>query len=234
MATPGERLRSAREHAGFRSAREAAQALGMSVSTYNSHERAGEPGARSYKIDAARLYSRRFGVSAAWLRTGDGPSGMAQKDPPARVDVEAVAVRGIAQAGVWREYEDMDIEALDPVPTIPGRWRTFEQFAYRCIGPSMDKAGFQTGDYAVCVNYFDARTGFQSDDVVVVERRNGQSVERTIKRLKLVEDGFELWPESTDPRFQQPIYVAAGKLDHEDGDNSITIVGLVIGRWSPM
>jgi SOS-response transcriptional repressor LexA len=234
MATPGERLRTARENAGFRSAREAAQMLGISISTYNSHERAGEPGARLFKIDAARLYARRFGVSAAWLLTGEGTATVAANEAPARVEVHAVAVRGIAQAGVWREYEDMDIDALDPVPTIPGRWRTFEQFAYRCIGPSMDKAGFQTGDYAICVNYFDARSDFQSEDVVVVERKNGQSIERTIKRLRVVQDGFELWPESSDPRFQQPIYVAAGKLDAEDGDNGVVIVGLVIGRWSPM
>lgn len=71
MQTRGERLRSARL-AFFRSSRSAAQAIGVPVSTLNSHERAGEPGGRDFDPDYTELYARRFQVSPEWLLTGRG------------------------------------------------------------------------------------------------------------------------------------------------------------------
>jgi hypothetical protein len=46
--------------------------MGINVSTYNSHERAGQPGARSFSVDDAKRYGRRFRVSPAWLLVGEG------------------------------------------------------------------------------------------------------------------------------------------------------------------
>ncbi|WP_147021700.1 helix-turn-helix transcriptional regulator [Microvirga aerophila] len=46
--------------------------MGVSVSTYNSHERAGQRGARSLSVEDAKRYGRRFGVSPAWLLVGEG------------------------------------------------------------------------------------------------------------------------------------------------------------------
>lgn len=235
MKTPGERLAFARESAGFSSAREAAIALGVSISTYNAHERAGQPGARTFKIDSARRYGKRFGVSAAWLLTGEGkaePQASASPIEPMSVDV--VSVRGVAQAGVWQEFEDFDGGNLEPVPTVPGRWRSFEQFAYKIAGTSMDRAGMRSGDYVICVPYGSARSHRANGDYVVVERRRGPAIERTVKRLKLVNNGFELWPESTDTRFQEPIFVKSNGDETEDDGTSIEIVGLVIGRWAPL
>jgi len=235
MRTPGERLAFARGRAGFSSAREAAIALGVSVSTYNAHERAGQPGARGFKIDSARRYGRRFGVSAAWLLTGDG-----QMDAPASapiagpLPVDVVSVRGMAQAGMWQEFEDFDGSAFEPVPAAPGRWRSFEQFAYRIAGPSMDRAGMRSGDYVVCVPYGSARSSRIDGDYVVVERRRGPTIERTVKRLKVVNGDYELWPESTDTRFQEPIRVKGNGGLHEDDGTTVEIVGLVIGRWAPI
>ncbi len=51
MKTRGERLRHLRQKAGFRSAREFAQVVGVPVSTYNAHERAGAHGARDFDED---------------------------------------------------------------------------------------------------------------------------------------------------------------------------------------
>ena len=44
----------------FKSARLAAQAMGIAVSTYGAHERAETPGGRDYGPDEARKYARRF------------------------------------------------------------------------------------------------------------------------------------------------------------------------------
>jgi hypothetical protein len=65
--------------------------LGVPVSTYNSHERAGEPGARLYSIDEAKTYARRFSTDYIWLLTGDKPSASRQLSPEAHRAIELLA-----------------------------------------------------------------------------------------------------------------------------------------------
>ena len=60
--TRGERLRIAREK-HYKSARLAAKAMGIAVSTYGAHERAEAPGGRDYGPDEAKKYGRRFKVA---------------------------------------------------------------------------------------------------------------------------------------------------------------------------
>src|SRR5438105_12029644 len=67
--TRGERLRYARDRY-FKSARLAAKAMGIAVSTYGAHERAEDPGGRDFGPDEAKFYARRFGVTPEWLLTG--------------------------------------------------------------------------------------------------------------------------------------------------------------------
>lgn len=72
MKTRGERLRAAREAAGYKTGADAARALGMKQPTYNNHERAGTPGSRDYGPDEAAKYARKFRVEDTWLLTGKG------------------------------------------------------------------------------------------------------------------------------------------------------------------
>ena len=58
-----KRLRRARIDAGFRSAKAAAEALGIPYPTYAGHEN----GARGIKTNELRLYANKFGVSETWL-----------------------------------------------------------------------------------------------------------------------------------------------------------------------
>jgi SOS-response transcriptional repressor LexA len=67
--TADERLRLARQQAGYRSAAAAAEANGWKVPTYRSHEN----GARGYDADDATRYGQAFRVSRAWLMTGENP-----------------------------------------------------------------------------------------------------------------------------------------------------------------
>ena len=71
MSGPADRLRIAREKAGYETATDAAAALGISRSTYIGHEN----GARGYRADSAATYAKKFKVSVEWLLygTGDGP-----------------------------------------------------------------------------------------------------------------------------------------------------------------
>jgi hypothetical protein len=78
VTTRGRRLRAARK-TQFRSARAAALALGIPISTYGAHERAQLSGGRDFGPEEARRYARRFGVTPEWLLTG---LRQAHIDPP--------------------------------------------------------------------------------------------------------------------------------------------------------
>ncbi len=69
-----ERLKWARERAGYESAAEAARALGLPEPTYSGHEN----GTRGFRKHAPG-YASRFRVSLTWLLTGQGgPDGVGQ------------------------------------------------------------------------------------------------------------------------------------------------------------
>jgi transcriptional regulator with XRE-family HTH domain len=65
METMGERLRAARSKAGYGSAKAAAEAMGVAVSTYIQHE----SGTRGYGRRVAR-YAKFFKVAPEWLAFG--------------------------------------------------------------------------------------------------------------------------------------------------------------------
>ncbi|WP_349958809.1 S24 family peptidase [Rhizobium sp. ZPR3] len=64
----GERLRAAREAASYPSATKAAEALGVSLSTYRAHEN----GQNEFSAEVANRYAKKFGTTAAYLLTGEG------------------------------------------------------------------------------------------------------------------------------------------------------------------
>lgn len=64
-----ERLKAAREAAGFTSATAAARSLSVAAPTYLGHEN----GSRDFDDAAAELYARRLGVRTAWLTFGEEP-----------------------------------------------------------------------------------------------------------------------------------------------------------------
>jgi hypothetical protein len=77
LRTRGQRLRAARKRR-FPSARAAAIAFGIPVSTYGAHERAQARGGRDFGPHEARQYARRLGVMTEWLLTGYHPSAQAR------------------------------------------------------------------------------------------------------------------------------------------------------------
>jgi transcriptional regulator with XRE-family HTH domain len=98
-----ERLKKARELAGFRKAADAARALGIAYSTYAGHEN-GVRGA--FKIDDAVRYAKRCRVNLEWLLTGHGDPGR----------LKGVPVVGYVGAGAEVFPEDVEgqSERVDP------------------------------------------------------------------------------------------------------------------------
>lgn len=66
MAEKHDRLREARTKAGFKFASDAANALGITQSTYRAHEN----GQNDFGLEEAETYARKFNVSAIWILKG--------------------------------------------------------------------------------------------------------------------------------------------------------------------
>lgn len=224
LPEPAKRLKEARINAGFRTAKLAAERFGWNKHTYSQHEN----GTRGYDKQA-RKYGKAFHVSPAWLTLGEG-------SPPENSEVKSslselydpvgqVLVSGKVAASSWMSVEDMDFGYEDQiyVPSAHGyplEW----QFALKIEGDCLNKIAAD-GDILVCVNIIAAQIDIASDDLVIVERRRyeGQMVERTAKRVRRTTDGFELWPESTNPLHQEPI-----KLFQDVGGEQIEVIGKVL------
>lgn len=135
--TRGDRLRIAREKR-FPSARAAALALGVPVSTYGAHERAQAPGGRDFGPDEAERYARRFKVSPEWLLTGAAMNGADQVlDTPVDNGDSAgtVPVVGYVGAGAKAHYYSLERDELDTVPAPEGT--TPETVAVEIRGSSL-------------------------------------------------------------------------------------------------
>jgi transcriptional regulator with XRE-family HTH domain len=86
-----DRLKDARKAAGFRRAVEAAESLGVEYPTYASHEN----GSRTFDIDAAVHYARRYRVSLDWLLDGKGEAPRADGANPESVLRSALLAYGV-------------------------------------------------------------------------------------------------------------------------------------------
>jgi len=102
---PADRLQDARRQAGYPTAREAAAAFGWNPNTYKSHEN----GKRGIKRAMAERYGRAYGVSPAWLLTGENPpdfvdSNQELKIPP--VPTRKIPKISYIAAGSFTEISD--------------------------------------------------------------------------------------------------------------------------------
>lgn len=161
-----------------------------------------------------------------------GPSFASTALPVAGAPV-SIPVRGEAAAGVWREM-DWENDNHPPVPAIPGRYPHEAQFAYKVVGPSVERLGIRDGDFVICVPLELARSIPLNGDVVVVERHRDGVVELSCKEVQRTPSAIELWPRSNDARFQEPLRLPLGDSMADDGLTTYKIAGLVIGRYTPM
>ena len=127
---------------------------------------------------------------------------------PVAAKVEGVRVLGRVAANSWQTVEDdveQDEEAVERVPSVSGypvEW----QFGMIVEGNCLNKIAAD-GDRLVCLDLIKSQVDIAEDDLVIVERRKfgGLMRQLTAKRVKRTSQGFELWPESTDPAHQEPI-----------------------------
>ena len=109
-----KRLQLAREHAGYKSARQAALAMGWMYPTYASHEN----GTRDFPQRVAERYARAFNVSPEFLMFGRNPPEWAKDF----AGVELLEVKAPLRS--FRMFEDTDAGILkewleNPIPGGP-------------------------------------------------------------------------------------------------------------------
>ena len=136
---------------------------------------------------------------------------------------KTTVVIGEVSAGNWREMEILDIMEQPPLPVDLSFHESRSCFAMVVRGESINKIA-RDGDYLLCVRRDAMRSDFRSGDLAVVQRsrESGRLIEVTAKRLKKIDHQWELWPVSTDARFQQPLTV-----ESLDDTQEITFVGIV-------
>lgn len=210
---PKDRLRQARERAGYKTAKEAAQAIRVNQNTLSSNEN----GNRAISRRMAQVYAEAFGVSAGWILYGEGGDAKAsieRKTPRSRVPI-----MGEVAAGLWLEADvfepDQDNKShLLPLPDYPAN----AQYLLRVRGTSLNKIALP-GDLIWCLDYGASGTSPSAGDLAVIERftDGGGKIERTAKRIAAINGKIELVPESTDPRFKDP-------LIYDDGDPEFSLV----------
>jgi DNA-binding XRE family transcriptional regulator len=210
-----DRLKIAREKAGFELPSDAARHFGWSEHTYKSHEN----GARGVRLDVAKKYAAAFRVSVSWLTTGD--------ETPLRdseTSVQFVPVYGQAAGGVWLENEDdTNDEGFVPVSPDP-RYPAHAQYARLVKGSSVSNR-IQSAEYAIVVR-FDAYPGAVPDGTLVdVERIRAGLREHTIKVFR----SGKLYTDDAGRETQTELNISNGECDTE-----VRIAGVVIGAFRPL
>ncbi len=199
---PKDRLAAAREKAGFDSPTAAARVnRTINVNTIISNENGNRPISKKM----AQVYAEAFEVSAGWLLYGDGGETSGKPNTPRR---PALKISGEVAAGHWLESNLFETERTEKSNVAGGdaRYQPGMQYLLRVNGESLNQVA-RDGDLILCLDYAEAGIELKSGDLVVVERSRdgGLTLERTAKRIIRHNGEIELRPESSDPRFQEPV-----------------------------
>lgn len=131
----------------------------------------------------------------------DPPAGRATSSP----QVVTIQVVGEVAAGVWHEPAYDDFVPYSFPYTSDGRWPPEALEALVIRGESVNRRA-KDGAKVVTLALEAAPRGPRDGDWVIAERRRGDLIETTVKQMRRRTDGkFELWPDSDDPRFQEPL-----------------------------
>jgi hypothetical protein len=177
----GQRLEHARRRT-FKTAAEAARALGMKPHTLRAHE----TGQNGVDLPALERYARRYGVRLTWLLTGSD-----YVDPaPAVRPGFPVKIVGWIQDGLWlpdNEEEDYPVaeylsEGDEREYAICDDYRFPPEIiaAYRVVNKG--RQGFFVNEVTVfCVPYW--HIGYKIGDHVLVIRDQGNRFQWTLRRV---------------------------------------------------
>lgn len=234
----GDRLRFAREAFGVAEAKAACQRFNWNYNTYNQHEngrrgmgRMAESYARSYHCSAGWLLTGegdppqrrapRDDENVVRLRSRDGGRSVTNRQRTGgvtaveftRATLPYIPVAGKVAAGVWVEISmSGDRGSGFPRSDFPPdpRFSLEAQYDIEVEGSSLDRVA-RPGERLRCVDVAKTRVAVNDGDLVIVTRtRKSELCETTARRLRRRDGHTELWPESDDPRWQEPLLLTEG------------------------
>lgn len=214
------RLKMARETAGFATAKAAAEAMGVSVSTYIQHEN----GSRGIPAARAARYARFFRTTPEWLLYGRGES-VSQTPPP---ELTTLPLIGEVRAGAWLAVDETPQDEPEQIPiALDRRYPHARQWLREVVGDSMDARFIFPGDIVHLVDLTEAGVAVKTGDIVEVTRfRDGAALrEVTLKEVEVTANGLLLWPRSNNPLWKVPVKLDEGA---EDQDIQVQITGLLL------
>ncbi|HZG69199.1 MAG TPA: LexA family transcriptional regulator [Herpetosiphonaceae bacterium] len=133
-----------------------------------------------------------------------------------------ITVVGEVAAGAWKEVSyAADFDTYEVPIILDPKWPEDAVYGLEVRGESINRQA-RDGDIVSVLRIEHAPRSFASGDWVVVERTRGEMRETTVKQVRHNGRGWELWPDSTDPRYQEPIIMAT------DDTDSIRVVGFVL------
>jgi SOS-response transcriptional repressor LexA len=142
----------------------------------------------------------------------------------------SLKIIGEVAAGVWLDTEaDEFVEEEIELPEDP-RFPSDKQFVLRVRGTSINKKA-PHGALVRCLNLFAAPREPTEGDWVVARRQRGRTYETTVKELRSGPKGMELWPSSTDPKWQESVPLVDGDGSHEE--TSVVITAFVLDFINP-
>lgn len=149
--------------------------------------------------------------------------------------LESVEVVGVVQAGLFTEALEWDAARRYSIkmPVNDGYPSALKRYALEVRGESMNRV-FPDGSLVSVIDFDELGRPPETGDYVVVMRRDkhGAGFEATIKAIQIRDDGSAcLWPQSTDPDFQQPFILPAPNLDCPEcaGAPDLHIKAVVVG-----
>ncbi|WP_162906867.1 LexA family protein [Algihabitans albus] len=181
MSQVAERLRQAREAAGYTSAAAFARAMGMLDATYRHHEN----GQRTPGPEQIRDYAKKLNVPYLWLLTGESNP---KELGPVQTQIHHAPIISWVEAGQWTASDTMPAGSGDVV--IVSHMRS-TVFALRVHGNSMDRIAPE--ESVIVVDYGDR--DLIDGRYYVFRLSNGG--EATFKRYRA--NPTRLEPDSTHP-----------------------------------
>lgn len=218
LRAAGLRLKAARKAEGLTQI-ELGQRLGVTQSVVSDWERGG---LASWQENLAALQRH--------LRTDLSDLALTPLLTTASSPAQSIVVIGEVQGGAFRRALEYPPEERYQVPVTHGitGYEGVPKWALKVIGPSVNLL-YPEGTFVIVVRADDTEV-CDGDRVVVYDRR-GEFREATVKELRVEAGGrIALWPRSSHPDFQDPIYLDPGDEMNQDGPE---IAYVVIGSFRP-
>lgn len=210
----GLRIKEARKRADLNQAELGAR-VGVGQSVISDWER----GVLGSWRDYMDPLTRALGVPPVYLVVENDAG------PPVQ-PVGELEVVGEVQGGSFRLAMEYPPDERYTVPVVPPPgYERIKLRALKVVGPSVNLI-YPDGTFVIVASAVD--TDVRDGDKVVVYAHRGEVTEATIKELRIEADGrIVLWPRSTHPDHQEPIYLSA---EDQAGPE---IAYVVVGSYRP-